>query len=152
MSSTFVELWIAVEFPWAKWIKSTPYFFELTVLVWVPFSQSYRTIWSSSLQLWEAKDCFNVDVNLNGGSGRRFIAIWIKNSLDRYENYCNAFRNWLGVMDYLISFSPLAEKSIELILSWFSRKTFATLKLRTTESVSFISDRFMGKRVLFRGF
>lgn len=51
VSSTFVELWIAVEFPCAKWIKSTPYFFELTVLVCVPFSQSYKTIWSSSLQL-----------------------------------------------------------------------------------------------------
>lgn len=52
VSSTLVELWIAVEqFPWAKCIKSTPYFLELTVLVWVPFSQSYKTIWSSSEQL-----------------------------------------------------------------------------------------------------
>lgn len=37
-----------------------------------------------------------------------------------------------------MSFSPLAEKSIEFILSEFSRKTFATLNERTTESVSFI--------------
>lgn len=40
-----------------------------------------------------------------------------------------------GWRSYLMSFSPFDEKSIEFILSWFSRKTLATLKLRTTESV-----------------
>ena len=66
--------------------------FFLTVESWityVPFSQSYITIWSSSL--------------------------------------------------LEIRVSPVGEKSMLLIRSVFSLKTFATLKLRTTGSVSFIS-------------
>ena len=58
-------------------------------ITYVPFSQSYITIWSSSL--------------------------------------------------LEIRVSPVGEKSMLLIRSVFSLKTFATLKLRTTGSVSFIS-------------
>lgn len=61
----------------------------------------------------------------------------ISDTLDK--SLLGALRLYLADF-YLISFSPFDEKSIEFILSWFSRKTFATLKLLVVASVSFIVD------------